>query len=119
MIEREMAHLERFLDLLSARHRLLASNIANADTPGFKAKDFDFRAEFKKAIQKMETGRMSSMKLPALYETPAVSPSRDGNTVSMEIEMTKMSENTMLYNTIAQILSMKINGIKEAITSSK
>ncbi len=119
MIEREVAHLERFLDLLSSRHRILASNIANADTPGFRAKDFDFRAEFKRAIRKMETGEtMPPMKLPELYETPAVSPSRDGNTVSMEIEMTKMSGNTMLYNAIAQVLSMELKQIKDAIVNS-
>ena len=120
MVEREVAHLERFLDLLSARHRVLASNIANADTPGFRSQDFDFRAEFKKAIQKMETGTsLPPMKLPELYDTLAISPSRDGNTVSMEVEMAKMSENTMLYNAIAQALSMELNHIKDAIVNSQ
>jgi flagellar basal-body rod protein FlgB len=42
--------LERYMDLLSARQRLVASNIANADTPGYKTRDLDFRAEFQNAV---------------------------------------------------------------------
>ena len=43
-------NLERYMDLLSARQKLVASNIANADTPGYKTRDIDFQSEFQNAI---------------------------------------------------------------------
>src|SRR5437868_6288963 len=43
------AHLERYMDLLSARQKLVASNIANADTPGYHTRDIDFQKEFRQA----------------------------------------------------------------------
>ena len=42
--------LERYMDLLSARQKLVASNIANADTPGYKTKDIDFQSEFRSLL---------------------------------------------------------------------
>jgi flagellar basal-body rod protein FlgB len=46
MLDRITGNLERYMDLLSARQKLVASNIANADTPGYKTQDVDFQFEF-------------------------------------------------------------------------
>ncbi|MBI5142196.1 MAG: flagellar basal body rod protein FlgB [Nitrospirae bacterium] len=120
MFNTELGPMERYLDLLSARQKILSSNIANAETPGYRAQDFDFRGEFNRVLTEMDEGRAlpESMSIE-LFETQAISPNRDGNTVSMEIEMAKMAENSGLYNTAAQILSMKMRMIRDAITSGR
>jgi hypothetical protein len=51
MLDRIAGALERYLDLLSVRQKLVASNIANADTPGYRAKDLDFATEFRSLIR--------------------------------------------------------------------
>ena len=49
MLQRVTGQLERYMDLLSARQKLVASNIANADTPGYHTQDIDFQSEFRNA----------------------------------------------------------------------
>ena len=120
MLGREIGAMERILDVLSARNSVLASNLANSDTPGYKASDFDFRRVMVDAIAEFEErGRVSPMAPPDLYETPAINPSQDGNSVSMEVEMTKMSENTMLYSVMAQLLGMKLGLVRSAVTDAR
>ena len=50
MLDRLAGQLERYMDLLSARQKLVASNIANADTPGYRTQDIDFQSEFANAM---------------------------------------------------------------------
>ena len=50
MLDRVSGDIERYMDLLSARQKLVASNIANADTPGYQTQDFDFQSEFRAAM---------------------------------------------------------------------
>src|ERR1035441_6112858 len=50
MLDRLAGQLERYMDLLSARQKLVASNIANADTPGYQTRDIDFQSEFQSAL---------------------------------------------------------------------
>lgn len=124
MIDRETGYLERFLDILSERQRVLSSNIANADTPGYRAMDLNFRDEFRKAIEQHKHGdavepQSLGTSLPSLFETPSVSPNRDGNTVSMDIEMAKMAENTLLYSIMTQFAGLKIRMVRDAIVNSK
>src|SRR5437879_5361250 len=51
MLDHLAGSIERYLDLLSARQKLVASNIANADTPGYKTRDLDFQSEYRSAIE--------------------------------------------------------------------
>ena len=51
MVDSTTASLERYMDLLTARQKLVASNIANADTPGYKTQDIDFQFEFKSLLE--------------------------------------------------------------------
>jgi len=98
--------LESMMDVASFRQKILASNIANSDTPGYKARDISFQAEFSKALN----GARGSYDV---YETVPSMVSRDGNTVSVDMEMTKVAENQLLYNSAAQILSMKFRMMKD------
>ena len=111
------------LQLRSRRNEMLASNIANAATPNFKARDIDFDTELKRInkIGNVETtnnshfasiqkriGKDSVFRLP-------IHPSLDGNTVEMAVEQMQFSENVMRYQTTLSFLNNKIAGLRSAI----
>lgn len=117
------------LTLRAQRQQLLASNIANADTPGYKARDMDFR----KAMQDLLAGTSSATTLartapahlapaagaggaagPVLYRT-AVQPSLDGNSVDMDIERAQFAENAIHYEANLMVLNSQLKSLLSAI----
>lgn len=104
--------LEKIMDICAYRQKILASNIANADTPGYKAKDIDFKKELEKAIENEKTSY-------TLIEAPTTMPNRDGNTVNVEVEMTKLTETLLLYSASTQLLSTRIRMLKDAIKGGR
>jgi len=100
--------LRSIMDIASFRQKLLASNVANADTPGYRAKDISFQNELNRALG-------GSKGNYGVYEVMPTMLSRDGNTVNLDVEMTKMAETTLMYNSAAQILSTKIRMMKDVI----
>ena len=111
------------LQLRSRRNEMLASNIANAATPNFKARDIDFDTELKRInkIGNIETtngSHFSSIQKrigkDSVYRLP-IHPSLDGNTVEMAVEQMQFSENVMRYQTTLTFLNNKISGLKSAI----
>lgn len=107
-----MMVLQKMLDIASFRQKVLASNIANADTPGYKAKDISFESELQKAV----SGSRSAYEV---IESQGTLENRDANTVDMNIEMAKVAENTLIYNTATQLLSTKIRMMKDAIKGGR
>lgn len=104
--------LEKILDLAMTRHRILASNVANADTPGYRARDIRFTRELEKAV----SGVSETVEV---VESPTTLPSRDGNTVNIEIEMSKIAENTLMYNTALRMFEKKIRMMKDVIKGGR
>ncbi|WP_292287484.1 flagellar basal body rod protein FlgB [Marivita sp.] len=111
------------LVLREKRNNLLASNIANAATPNYKARDMDFDLEM--ARQNGESPvRMSSARhvdgLASIgtsgvkYRQP-LNPSFDGNTVEMAVEQMEFSENSLRYMTTLTFLNKRISGLMTAI----
>lgn len=96
------------LQLRNQRMMLLASNIANAATPNFKARDLDFSA----ALEAAERGR--STDAAVRYRVP-LQPSLDGNTVEMATEQTAYAENAMAYRTSLTFLNGRINTLSRAM----
>ena len=104
------------LGLRSRRNEILASNIANAATPHFKARDINFEEEIRKQerIGPLETSNNKHYALASittgaetLYRQP-VSPSLDGNTVEMAVEQIEFSENVVRYQTSLTFLNNRI-----------
>src|SRR5580692_2571157 len=106
MLEAMTANVERYMDLLSARQKLGASNIANADTPGYKTKDIDFQQEF----MSMVNGQP-----PQTIEADGLAIKPDGNNVSVDRESRMLAENAMRFNVASVLLRGQINSVKEAI----
>jgi len=107
-MDKSLKILEKIMDICSYRQKILASNIANADTPNYKAKDIDFQNELKKAIETNDNSY-------TVIESPTTMPNRDGNTVNVEVEMTKLTETLLLYSASTQLMSTKIRMLKNAV----
>ncbi len=101
------------LQLRSQRLELIASNIANASTPGYKARDIDFDAALQQATK--QQGTVSHALEEAMgYRTP-LQASRDGNTVELSTEQTLFSENAVKYRTTLSFLEGRLNTITRAL----
>ena len=100
------------LALRSQRLSLLASNIANAATPGYKARDIDFDKALKAATDGKGLG--TAVSDATKYRVP-VTPSLDGNTVELSTEQTLFAENAVQYKTTLSFLEARINTVKRAL----
>lgn len=100
------------LALRSQRLSLLASNIANAATPGYKARDIDFDRALDLAGKDYSAGRAASEAVA--YRVP-ITPSLDGNTVELSTEQTLFAENAVQYRTTLAFLEGRIGTLKRAL----
>lgn len=115
----------RALVLRSERAQLLATNIANADTPNYKAVDIDFKAALSQAqgevipLVKTSAGHVQANstvqeKFPVLYRVP-LQPSLDGNTVDTQLEQAEFTRNAVEHQASMMFLSGRIKSILTAI----
>ena len=119
------------LGLRSYRQEVLAANIANADTPNYKARDIDFNSALQKALAGKSESSGASLSLattssrhlpgsgnagpaPLLYEKE-LQPSADGNTVNMDVERSKFAENAIQYEASLNFISGQFKTMLSAI----
>jgi flagellar basal-body rod protein FlgB len=102
--------LGRYLTYLSERQEVIASNIANADTPGYKTLDAEPPADFSAALQEARDG---------VVEVPGMTARNDGNNVSIDREARLLSETTMRFNLATQLLRSQLKGIRSAIEEGR
>lgn len=134
IFDRTMRLLERTLDLRSGRQRVIASNLANEETPGYRASELTFMDQLQSAhkgrlpivlaaTQPRHFGLTGAEGVQAvtgkLNEVPAGDLPLDANSVNLELEMAKLSENVMQYNAAATILAKKFNGLLNAIREGR
>lgn len=100
------------LAVRSQRLSLLASNIANAATPGYKARDLDFETAMKQVSNGMSANQAAENSVG--YRIP-ISPSLDGNTVELSTEQTLFAENAVQYRTSLAFLEGRISTLKRAL----
>lgn len=114
MFEAVAGNLERYMSLLSSRQKLVASNIANADTPGYRTKDIDFRAEFAQQMQEQECGGPQSTG-PQTIEPDGLPVKADGNNVSLDRETRMLAENAMRFQVAASLTQAELHSIRSAL----
>ena len=108
------------LEVRAQRMGLLASNIANASTPGFKAKDVDFHTALAAVQGQQDAGQQGSgigddaFQGAVKYRTPTQT-SMDGNTVELSQEQTAFAENAVQYQTTLSFLNGRISQITRAL----
>lgn len=127
-----MQLLEDALDLRAARHRVIASNIANEETPGYRAKELRFKDALAAASHPSEPMKVrvthphhlspSSIGAEAaghISEIPVADLPLDENSVSLDLEMAKLSDNAMHYNTVAQLVAREFRELQIAIREGR
>lgn len=121
------------LNVRAYRQQLLAANIANADTPGYKARDIDFRRTMQDKMSGGVTASATSVPLartsaahlaprhdsaaapgPVLYRNP-VQPSLDGNTVDMDVERAQFAQNAIHYEANLMMINSQLKALLSAI----
>ena len=122
-IKKQLSFFGNALKVRNKRNDIIASNIANAATPNYKARDINFLDEFKKVTNTGEIKVTHSNHIPtknynvsgkAFYRDPVIA-SLDGNTVELSVEQMQFAENTMKYQTSLKFLNGKITKMISAI----
>jgi len=103
--------LTRYMDLTARRESLIAGNIANIDTPGYKSKDVDFSKE----LQRIMTGAAGDTSKAAAINTPGLLERPDGNNVSMEREGMLLGQTQLEFQSAAQLLKSQFHLLQSAI----
>lgn len=125
--------LSKALDLRTQRHQVLASNIANADTPHYKARDIDFKSAMQNALAgRVDAGALSmtvtsrahqsgmgSIGSGALQYRTETQSAVDGNTVDMDVERSQITDNALQYQILTQLISNKFQGLRSAMSSTQ
>ncbi len=109
MLDRLAGQLERYMDLLSARQKLVASNIANADTPGYRTRDIDFQTEFQNAAGMA----------PNVVEVDGLPVKNDGNSVNVDREARLLAENALRFQLASSLLRSQIRVVRSAIEEGR
>jgi flagellar basal-body rod protein FlgB len=109
MLDPLSGQLDHYMTLLSTRQKLVASNIANADTPNYKTQDIDFASELQQA-QASQAGLT-----PVVSNTPGLRVKEDGNNVDLDREARLLAENALRFNVASNLLRGQIKSIRMAI----
>lgn len=109
MLSETGLRLERYMDLVSLRQKLTASNLANADTPGYKTQDIDFQAELGSAMDAT----------PRSIEAPGLRTKNDGNNVSVDRESRMLSENALRFSIASNLLQSQIRALRTAMQEGR
>jgi flagellar basal-body rod protein FlgB len=98
------------MSLLSARQRLVASNIANADTPGYHTQDIDFKSAYENAVDGQA---------PAVKEPDGLVSKPDGNNVNLDREARLLAENALRFSIASNFARAELNSVRTAIQEGK
>jgi flagellar basal-body rod protein FlgB len=105
MLDRVAGQLERYMDLLSARQKLVATNLANVDTPGYRTRDLDFQGEFQSAAGLT----------PEVVQVMGLPVKNDGNNVNLDRESRLLAENALRFQVASSLMRTQIRTLESAI----
>jgi flagellar basal-body rod protein FlgB len=110
MVDGLTSNLERYMNLLADRQRLVASNLANIDTPGYKTQDVDFQFEFMSLVNGQK---------PQTVEVPDLATKNDGNNVNLDRETRLLAENALRFNLASQMVRSQLRMTRNAIQEGR
>jgi len=117
--------LSALLDYRLERHKVIASNIANIDTPDYRAKDLVFAQELTTCMEgdegvDMATSNETHMSDQSIAgDTARYEVVDSGEVVNLEREMARLAENNLRYNLAVEMLARKFRGLKTVLTEAK
>lgn len=113
--------MERALDVRAIRHEMLAGNVANAETPGYRALDIDFEATMERVMREEQQVSSSTRPSDSLQDAlkivadDAQSFGDSQNTVDMEGQMANLEQNALMFRITSQLAALRFNGLKDII----
>ncbi len=110
MLDAVGTQIERYMDLLVERQKLVTANLANLDTPGYRTKDIDFQFEF----MSLDDGAS-----PKVIEPDGLVMKNDGNDVSLDRETRLLAENALRFNVASNLMRGEIRDIRKAIEEGR
>lgn len=126
IFDKTMDALAKNMELAYRRHTVLATNVANAETPNYRAREFDFNGELQKALSKDDSPVMKTNPLHmdvgepgrshVIYDN-AGTVGADGNNVDMDVEMGKLTSNSGRYDSAVTMLQLKLQMLQLASRS--
>ena len=126
IFDKTIKALNSSLQMRQLKQNVISANIANAETPDYKAKKIDFEAALSRAIDREDLGRMHvshgdhflmgqgaiSRVKGDIYDNPEINYSNDGNTVDLEKEMASLKENSILYEAATKLINKKLAALR-------
>lgn len=133
LFDKTINGLASSIAMRQVRNNVTASNIANAETPGYHARKVDFENALSRAMdmdgmnalttsdnRHFAVGGISATKTkPDIYENPEGAVNNDGNTVDIEKEMSALSENAIMYKAALQLINKKMAALKYAASEGR
>lgn len=131
--DKTLKALAASMNFRQMRQEILTANIANAETPGYRAKRLDFEEALSRALDidgqqslnvadqdhyRVGEGGFNNLS-PEVYDDPNGIVSEDGNTVDRDAEMAAMAENKILYDAAVQLLNKKLGFMKYALANER
>ncbi len=130
IFDKTMKALNASIQMRQLRQNVINANIANAETPNYRAKKLDFESALNSALHRENLGKMHvghqdhfSMGQGAIgrlqadvYDNPEINYSNDGNTVDLEKEMANQLQNSILYDAATRLINKKLASLKYAAT---
>jgi flagellar basal-body rod protein FlgB len=111
--------IEKALNIRSSYHKVISGNIANVETPGYKEKDVDFRKEIGKAMYSGANGVAGSgVEVTENPDNDGLS-SIDGNTVNVENQIVKLTENQIMFQSLVQVAAKRFSIMKFLISEGR
>ncbi|MDO8141516.1 MAG: flagellar basal body rod protein FlgB [Candidatus Brocadiales bacterium] len=120
-IDKSATLLEKMLDVSSVKHKVIANNIANVNTPGYKKMDVSFADQLEKALNEASPNKFDALqpKIVISKEDTSGTVRNDGNNVDMDKEVSALVKNTLSYSIYTQLLAKKYEVVKSAIEGSR
>jgi flagellar basal-body rod protein FlgB len=130
IFDKTIKALNASIQMRQLRQNVINANIANSETPGYRAKKMDFEAALGSAIDREDLGKMhtehsdhflmgegSIGRLKAdVYDNPEINYNNDGNTVDLEQEMANQLQNSLMYDAATRLINKKLAALKYAAT---
>ncbi|TVM00229.1 MAG: flagellar basal body rod protein FlgB [Candidatus Brocadia sp. WS118] len=119
--EKSINMLAKMLDVSAIKHKVIANNIANINTPGYKRMEVSFSDQLEKVIKDTSTNKFDTLqpKIVIAEKGKDETVRNDGNNVDIDKEISSLMKNTLSYNIYSQLLAKKMELVKSAIENSR
>ena len=123
-MDRTIGFLEKIMRFTGIRHRVISSNIANSDTPGYKGKDVSFQGLLRDEglrLMRSNSRHLTVTEIEAGLNANSTEQAswKDGNNVELDMEVAKMTENSLLHQASIRILNTRLRMYRNAIRGTR